>query len=154
MADKNSGDTNAGFEDDKSENNSDDSRKKKNEKKETPALEWITAGIGLILVVGAIGFMLFDAFYSKDLPPDLIVAKEKTEQVKTGYLVTFKVKNNGDQTASTVVVEGSLNGESDETAQVTLDYVPPHSEREGGLYFSTKPDDSKLKLEAKGYEKP
>ena len=154
MGDNKSGDTGAGYENDTSENNFDEDEK--NEKKETPVLEWITAGIGLILVVGAIGFVLFNALSRDNSPPVLIVTREKTKQIKTGYLIEFKVKNAGSQTASAVVVEGSLvqNGENIETGEVTLDYVPSNSEREGGLIFSANPEKAELKLHAKGYEKP
>lgn len=148
----------SGYKNDDSENSSGENQdgKNKNKKKETPVLEWIAAGIGLILVVGAIGFVLYNAIYAKDSPPDLIVIKENIKQAKAGYLVKFKVKNTGNQTASAVVIKGALvqNGENIETGEVTLDYVPSDSEREGGLYFSKNPSEFELELNAEGYEKP
>ncbi len=156
MANNQTGDTDAGYKNDDSENGSDEDRDNKNEKKQTPVLEWIMAGIGFVLVVGVIGFVLYNKFNAAESPPDLIVVKENIRQVETGYLVLFKVKNAGNQTASQAVIKGSLvqNGKETETAQVTLDYVPPDSERKGGLYFSANPADSRLKLEAVGYEEP
>lgn len=158
MENDKSGDAGAGYKNDDSENDSGENQNEENQnkKQDTPILEWITAIIGLILVIGAIGFVLYNAFNTKNLPPDLIVVKENIKQVKTGYLVEFKVKNAGNQTASSVVIEGSLvqNGKPIETDEITLDYVPSDSERKGGLYFSKNPDAFELELRAKGYEEP
>ena len=73
-----------------------------------------------------------------------------------GYLVKFRVKNTGDQTAASLTVEGELKNGAEivETSAATLTYAPSHSEREGGLFFSKNPNQYQLEIRSKGYEKP
>ena len=53
-------------------------------------------------------------------------------------------------------MEGELREgtESVETSNTTIEYVPAHSERKGGLFFTSDPRQYVLRLQAKGYEKP
>lgn len=135
-------------------------KKSKNSKdrkqKQIPFLEWLIAVIGLILVVGTIGFMLYEAFSSKNKPPDFAAKIERIDEINSGYLVIFKLANNGDQTASNVEIEGELkNGaETIETSGTTLDYVPSKSESKGGLFFKQSPKQFQLEIRAKGYSEP
>ncbi len=125
-------------------------------KQKTPLLEWIVAGIGLILVVGAIGFMLYQAVSSTSAPPVIEIKVESAVANKTGYLVVFEARNTGEQTASNVAIEGEIkNGdESVEKSGVAMDYIPSHSVRKGGLYFTKNPQPFDLQVRAEGYEKP
>jgi uncharacterized protein (TIGR02588 family) len=124
--------------------------------KNTPVLEWIVAAIGLILVVGTIGFMLYEGLTSKNTPPDFTTEIEKIDAVNSGFIVKFKLSNNGEQTASGVNVEGELKngGESVETSGVTFDYAPSKSETKGGLFFKNDPKQFQLEIRAKGYAEP
>ena len=128
----------------------------KNRHEQPPVWEWIVAGIGLILVVGAIGFMLYEAITQKSAPPNFSISVDSINPNNNGYLVRFRVKNTGTQTAADVTIEGELTqgAEVIETNTVTLTYVPSDSEREGGLVFSKNPNEYELKLRAKSYEKP
>jgi uncharacterized protein (TIGR02588 family) len=123
---------------------------------EPPVSEWIVAAIGLLLVAGAIGFMVYKAISDKETPPTLSVSVESIAPINKGYLVKFRVKNTGDLTAASLTIEGELkNGaESVETSTAMLTYAPSHSEREGGLYFSKNPNEYQLEINPKGYEKP
>ncbi len=122
----------------------------------TPVLEWIVAAIGLILVVGTIGFMLYEGLTSKNTPPDFTTEIERIDAVNAGFIVKFKLTNNGEQTASGVNVEGELKngGESVETSDVTFDYAPSKSETKGGLFFKNDPEQFQLEIRAKGYAEP
>lgn len=136
------------------------SNKKKSENEqrhaEPPVWEWIIAGAGLILVIGAIGFMLYEAMTEKSAPPNFTVSVDSINPASDGYHVKFRVKNTGDQTAADVAIEGQLRqgAEIIETNTVTLNYLPSDSEREGGFVFSKNPHEYELKLRAKSYEKP
>lgn len=134
--------------------NSDNSSERQTGK--TSILEWIVAVIGLILVVGTIGFMMYKAFTSKDTPPNFTTKIERIETVNSGYVVIFNLINNGEQTASGVNVEGELKngGESLEKSGVTFDYAPSASETEGGLFFKNNPNQFQIEIHAKGYAKP
>ena len=55
-----------------------------------------------------------------------------------------------------MLVEGELAGPDGpiETSEATMDYLPPGSEREGGLFFSRDPRRYEVRLRAKGYVDP
>lgn len=122
----------------------------------TPLLEWLMAFLGLILVAGSIGFLLYQAITTGDSPPNIIVRTSSTTPIENGYLVTFQVTNQGESTAKGLVVEGQLKNDKGEveTSETTLDYVPARSEREGGLFFTQNPEQFELQLRAVGYEQP
>jgi uncharacterized protein (TIGR02588 family) len=124
--------------------------------KDAPLWMWAIALLGLSLVVGSIGFMLYEAAGGDQSPPDVAARVDSILPTRNGYLVKFRAVNEGGSTAEGVTVEGELrNGtESVETSNTTIEYVPSHSEREGGLYFTLDPKQYELRLRAKGYEKP
>ncbi len=138
MADKNSG-------------NSD-----KKQVANTPVLEWIIAAIGLVLVVGTIGFMMYKGLTSKNTPPNFTAKVERIDTINAGFIVIFNLTNTGEQTASGVNVEGELKsgGESVETSSTTFDYAPSKSEVKGGLFFKNDPKQFQLEIRAKGYTEP
>lgn len=123
---------------------------------ETPIWEWIIAAVGLILVVGAVGSMFHRAITEDATPPQLEVSIESVEPNGKGFLVKFRVVNAGSQTAASAAIEGELkNGaETAETSSAALAYVPAHSERRGGLYFTKNPQQFDLQIRATGYEEP
>jgi len=128
--------------------------KRKNNK--TPILEWLAAGIGLILVLFSIGFLLYSAIIKQDTPPDLVVVADNITKTEKGYLVKFSLENKGGNNASQVTVEGKLKkGEEDEeTSSVTFAYAPSNSKKEGGLLFTKNPQEFQMELRALGYENP
>ncbi|MDQ3321141.1 MAG: hypothetical protein M3525_01595 [Acidobacteriota bacterium] len=138
------------------EEKSEDKKENQPRRKETPVWEWLIAALGLILVVGAVGLSLYRATTEESTPPKLEVIVDSIQPNGSGYLVKFRVKNTGNQTAAAVTVEGELkNGaESAETSTATMAYAPAHSERRGGLFFTENPGQFQLKLRAVGYEEP
>ncbi|MGI9036029.1 MAG: TIGR02588 family protein [Pyrinomonadaceae bacterium] len=151
---KNSDDENS--EDGQSNENKSNETGENDKEQKTSLLEWIAAGIGLVLVVGAIGFMLYQAIISKSAPPEIKITVISVAAVETGYLVIFEAENTGEETASNVAIKGEIkNGnESVEKSDVTLDYVPSHSKRKGGLYFSKNPQQFNLEIRAAAYAQP
>ena len=124
--------------------------------KDAPLWMWGIALLGLALVLGSIAFTLYEAAAGDSSPPDVTVRVDSILQTRNGFLVEFRAINEGGSTAEGLIVEGELrNGtESVETSNTTIEYVPSHSEREGGLYFTSDPRQYELRLRAKGYEKP
>ncbi|MGI8494027.1 MAG: hypothetical protein ACR2L1_01780 [Pyrinomonadaceae bacterium] len=136
-----------------------DSEKKNSQNEEGEKivlLEWAAAIIGLILVAGSLGVLLYDAATEKDTPPVLTVKTESVTAIKDGYLIKFTLYNDGTENAADVNVEGTISdGEKDsETSSVTIDYSPAHSKREGGLLFKENPQQSGFQIRATGYNKP
>ncbi len=124
--------------------------------KDAPPWMWGIAMLGLVMVVGSIGFMLYEAVAGESSPPDVTLKVDLILPTRNGYLVKFRALNEGGSTAEGLTIEGELrNGtESLETSNTTIEYVPSHSEREGGLYFALDPNQYELRLRAKGYEQP
>lgn len=124
--------------------------------KDAPWWMWCIAILGLALVTGSITFMLYEAVAGDSSPPDIRVHVDATLQIRNGYLVRFRAVNEGGSTAEGVTVEGVLRNGTEvmETGNTVLEYVPAHSEREGGLFFTSDPRQYQLQLRAKGYENP
>lgn len=134
-----------------------DSKNENLQRQEIPALEWLAAIIGFILVAGTIGYLIFSAVTQDDSPPKLIIENYDISKIESGYLVTFTLSNDGENNAAEVAIEGEITeGENEkETSAVTIDYAPANSKREGALLFTKEPvKDKNFKIRAVGYKKP
>jgi uncharacterized protein (TIGR02588 family) len=122
----------------------------------TPLLEWLVGGLGVVLVGGTIAFLIYHALAREETPPDIRLTAERVVDLDHGYLVQFRAVNEGRSAAAEVLVEGELIGPdgATEVGEAVLDYLPPLSDRTGGLAFTTDPRRGELRLRAKGYVKP
>lgn len=79
--------------------------------------------LGLLLVVSALGFLLYEAFWGDPSPPDVVVELDQIVDSGADYLVTFTAHNRGGETAAGVTVTGTLSYADNQTehARVTLD---------------------------------
>lgn len=118
--------------------------------------EPVTAFIGATLVLGLVAFLAYQAVFGQDVPPDLVLRQGATAPNGEDYLVEILAHNRGDETAAQVKITGRLKQDETvvEEAEFTLDYVPPHSERGGGLFFRHDPRRLTLELAATGYAQP
>ena len=123
---------------------------------DAPLWMWGIAVFGLVLVAASIAFMLYEAAAGDSSPADITVHVDTTLPTRNGYLVKFRAVNQGGSTVEGLTIEGVLRNGSDviETSDTVLEWVPAHSEREGGLFFSSDPRLFQLQLRAKGYENP
>lgn len=121
-----------------------------------PWLEWIASGIGLLLVLGIFGVIGWQAFNGAAMPPAIAVEAQSITQTEGGYRVLFRARNTSGGAAAQVEIEGKLSGGNDheEASRVVLDYIPGHSSREGGLFFTRDPRAGALNLRATGYAEP
>jgi uncharacterized protein (TIGR02588 family) len=127
------------------------------EDSEIPTLEWVTAGVGFVLVVAALGLLLYNAIRRDVSPPEVTVRVISVVPTQNGYLVQFNAVNQGGSTAEGVIIEGQLRRGTEsavETSHTTLDYLPSHSELKGGLFFTQDPRQFEFQLRALGYEVP
>ena len=124
--------------------------------REIPPLEWVMAGIGALLVAGTIGYLAAQALQRDATPPDVRIVAEPARELRGSWLVRFRALNHGGEPAAELLIEGELRGPdgSVETAEATLDYLAPGSQRVGGLLFSRDPRRFELELRAKGYAEP
>lgn len=119
-------------------------------------LEWALAAASALLVLGVVGFLLYEALAEPLTPPEVAVAVEAIRPLQSGYLVEFRAENRGQTTAAGLHIEGTLKRGSAtvETASTTLDYVPAEAGRRGGLYFTVDPRAYELSVRPTGYGRP
>ncbi|HEX7335691.1 MAG TPA: TIGR02588 family protein [Gemmatimonadales bacterium] len=122
----------------------------------TSLAEWIVAILSAALVLGVLGFLLYDGIRSPRTAPEVTVEVDSIQAAGPGYLVLFRARNTGRSTAAEVVVEGELESDTGkvETSETTIDYVPAEGEQRGGLFFRQDPRRLRLKLRAHGYREP
>lgn len=125
--------------------------------RKTPLLEWIAAGLGLLLAVGMVAIIGLEALRgdSSQLPA-IEVRAASILRTPSGFVVEIVAVNRSGGTAAAVQIEGVLkSGErAVETSSLTFDYVPGHAERKGGLFFARDPRLHRLELRPLGYQAP
>jgi uncharacterized protein (TIGR02588 family) len=129
----------------------------KPEQAKEPVLEWIAAGLGLVLTLGIVAVIGREAMSGEAArPPAIEVRVRNLVLVDSGYLVEVAAMNRSGATAAEVQVEGRLMAGDTlvEASSLTLDYVPGHATRKGGLFFATDPRRHRLELRALGYQEP
>jgi uncharacterized protein (TIGR02588 family) len=120
------------------------------------ATQIVISGVSLLLVLTLLGFIFYEAITGTDAPPIITVYEERILPANQQFIVEFTAKNVGGSTAKNVQIEGILmkNGKELEVSKATLDFLPAHAERQGGLIFSHDPRQYKLELQPKGYDRP
>lgn len=122
-----------------------------------PLLEWGAALVGLILTLGLLGFIGWQAVQAPEqMPPVIAVSAGKVSQVPGGYVVEVTARNESPRTAAGVQVEGTISqtGGKSQSSSISFDYVPGYSERKGGLFFPQDPRRHQLEVRALGYQLP
>ena len=124
---------------------------------DTPALEWIAAGIGLLLTLAILGTIGWEMIAGRgDRPPAIEARVERIVPTGSGYVAEIALRNGSPATAAAVQVEGELTKPGGEvvTSSVTLDYVPGESTRHAGLFFKDDPHAGRLEVRTLGYAEP
>ena len=128
------------------------------EHRETQASEWVVAGASTLLVLTAIGFLVYDAVTAPPTPADIRVAVDSVIAGQASYIAHFTAHNVGGRTGAGVQVSGELRSASEaaavERSEARLDFVPAGSRRQGGLYFSHDPRRYRVVVHAEGYGTP
>jgi uncharacterized protein (TIGR02588 family) len=122
-----------------------------------PLLEWIAAGIGLVLIAGILLVIGREALNGEtEQLPSIEVRATRIAAAASGFVVEVAAVNRSGATAAIVEVEGVLkSGEAEvETSSLAFDYIPGHATRKGGLFFSEDPRKHRLELRALGYQAP
>ncbi len=94
---------------------------------ETPALEWIAAGIGALLLLFLLVVIGREAIDGEAAElPVIEVAVTGIAPSGSGHVVSFEARNRTDGTAAAVEIEGVLKagGAEIESSSATIDYVP------------------------------
>ena len=131
-------------------------RDQKPQRSEIPKLEWIVGAIGAVVTVAVVGFLLYEGISGDHSPPDITVEIKEIVPVRSGYRVLFEARNEGGEAAAQVAIEGTLGGGNaePEVSEVVIGYLPAHSERGGGLFFTKDPRGAPFQVRSRGYEDP
>lgn len=120
-----------------------------------PPLEWLASGIGLLLTVGVFASIGWEALTTSRDSPVVTVEMKDVTAVEGGYRIEFRARNTAGSTAAQVEIEGKLSDEGGgEMSRVVLDYIPGHSERNGGLFFTRDPRSNSVTLRPLGFARP
>lgn len=118
-------------------------------------LEWVVFGVGLVLVVSTLGYLVYDGATAADTPPDVEVRLGEPRPGGAGFLVPVTVFNRGGQTAEGVTVEVVLDtAAAPEQSEFTVAFLPRGGTREASVTFHTDPAAGALRARVLGYERP
>ena len=119
-----------------------------------PVWEWVLAGVGAVILVGAIAFFTTQAINPSGIP-QLTAEVDSVVPVAGRYIVAFTVRNEG-ETASNVTVDGTLTeGESVlARATVSLPFVPANSQNSAAMMFDYDPRSHRLRVVVTSFTQP
>jgi len=131
------------------------------EKVEKNWLEWGVFGVSLVLVLGTLAYLVYEATTMGNQPPiiEAQLGAPQPQQQAGGFAVPVTLINRGDQTAAGVMVEVTLEGDSGaaaetERSEFSIPFLPRGATREGRVSFRTDPRLGRLQARVLGYEKP
>ena len=111
-----------------------------------PVLQWIMAGLGLLLTLTAAGIIVYEAMQPPS-PPDLTAEVTAVRPASSGFVAEIEVRTLGRDTAAAVQVEGRSGAE---TASASIDYVPGKGRTAVALAFPGEPARAALHLHGGG----
>jgi uncharacterized protein (TIGR02588 family) len=126
------------------------------QKAKTPFLEWLLGGVGVVLLLSCITFLIYEGITSDEQPGAITASVKEILSAGDAYVVTFELHNAGSQTLSNVHLTARLtDGEREiERVQTVIDYLPGRSQQEGGFYFKHDPKNLDVEITPEGYQKP
>ncbi|MFN2565658.1 MAG: hypothetical protein ABR499_11735 [Gemmatimonadaceae bacterium] len=119
--------------------------------------EWAAAAAGAAVVITALGFLVYEAMTLGPHPtPKIAIRVDTVIGHGAGYTVEYRAMNEGDGTAAQVLVRGELRDDTGviEQSESTIDFVPAHSWRLGGLVFKNDPRRYRMDVRPVGFDKP
>lgn len=123
-------------------------------------LEWIVFAVGLLLLIGTVGYLGVQMFTEGRSPAALSVTLGQPWALEGAghHVVPVIVRNDGGHSAAevTIAVElaGPTKGELPERRELTFAYVPHGSSRAGALTFEQRPELDALRVRVLGYLEP
>ncbi len=109
--------------------------------RKTPALEWIAGVMGVVIVLGTLGYLVFAALQPGSDAPELTVTVTGVRESAGSFVVDVEVRNRSRQAAADVHLAGMTAANEGHAAhpRARLDYVPGLSTRTASLIFDLNP---------------
>lgn len=130
---------------------------KQSDEDKTSWLEWVTFGVGAVLLVAVLGLLIYQSFTYENTPPVITIAVGEPTHRGGHYSVPVTAHNSGGQTAAVVQIQIRAyfpNGEH-EDGQLTFDFVPMHAGRNGWVTFTRSLSEAdSIRARVQGYEVP
>lgn len=122
----------------------------------TPLLEWVLGGIGVLLFLGAIAFLVYEGSSGPNQPAGVEIRIDAVIPTEDAYLVRYRAYNQGTQTLVDLHVTARvLDGSKElERVEAAIDFLPGRSWRRGGVYLHEDPRKYRLEVRAAGYQEP
>jgi uncharacterized protein (TIGR02588 family) len=119
-------------------------------------LEWSVFAVGLVLVVGTLGFLVRESLVAAGRPPEVVTRLGPPKAAAGGYMVPVEVANLGKGTAEEVQVTIVLELPDGEREEAALDiaFLPGESRRNGWVTFRSDPGRGTLRLGPIAFEVP
>jgi uncharacterized protein (TIGR02588 family) len=116
--------------------------------KERTTAEWVTLGASILIILGLIGFITYEFFFSSTRPP-LIEVNPRIEEVRQegeAYYLPVEVSNRGDTIAEDIEVELTLTPEEGEpeAAQISLSFLSGGESADMITVFKSDPTTGRL----------
>lgn len=122
---------------------------------EKNALEWTVFGVGLVLLMATLGYLIREIVTTGSRPPELAVSLGAPRPVAHGFQVPVTVVNRGDQVAEGVSVTITLATKTErEEAVLSIAFLPHQSRREGWVTFRSDPANGDLQVGPVVYASP
>ena len=120
-------------------------------------LEWTVFSLSLMLILGILGYLVYQVSVHEPGSPDLGLTYVHDPSPHAPHRYLLRITNDGRETAEEIQVEMVLeqDGEELETVALTLPYLPKQSAREGWVVFSKDPAEADtLYARVVSYKKP
>ncbi|MGH7580399.1 MAG: hypothetical protein ACREM9_09535 [Gemmatimonadales bacterium] len=119
-------------------------------------LEWVVFGVGMVLVLATLGFLVRESVVGDSGPPEIVANLGAPRASRSGYLVPVEVSNVGRTTAEDVLVPIFLKlpDGTREEAELNIAFLPRDSKRNGWVSFRGDPEQGKLEVGAIAFEVP
>lgn len=118
-------------------------------------LEWTAFAVGLVLVLGTLGYLGYDGFQLDGQPPYMEIQLGAPLARENAFLVPVAVTNRGDESAEDVRIEVVLaHGQAHERGELDMAFLPRGATRHGWVTFHADPRTGTLTSRVLGYERP
>lgn len=121
---------------------------------EVPLVQWIVAGVALVVVLASFGLIAYEGFGRQQMPASFRVHVDSIAAGSSAYHVHVRVVNEGGSPAADVEVSAKLEADAASPAVLRFDYLPAGSEARGVFAFRADPRTAGLQIEVQGYREP